>query len=431
MDQIAILADDFTSVTDCTIPFAGRGLSTAALLEVPQGAFPPVQVLGLNTDSRALLPQDAYRRNLQAAQRLREGGYQRVYKSVDSTLRGNLGAELDGVLDGLGKAVALIAPAFPHYGRTTIGGVHYLNGARLEDSPIARDPACPAKESEIIKILGRQSRRKAARLGLESIRAPHAQFAEAVGALHAQGVGLIVLDAETEGDLEQIARHAALMEPCLVVGSTGLSRHLPEQWCLKKQAENTSHPTTQKPIIVAAASVSPITSGQVAALVEEGGAERCLVSPDEAALGNLASLLTRGEAVLHRGVDLVLQVDASPQARERSQRAAREAGLSSNQMGERIVAALSALVEKWISQGLTEGVVLTGGDMAQALLQRCNSPGISLYGEVEPGIPAGWLMGRYRCLAVTKAGAFGTPRALCAARRFLKAGSQVPLENHR
>ena len=398
MDQIAILADDFTSVTDCTIPFAGRGLSTAALLEVPQGAFPPVQVLGLNTDSRALLPQDAYRRNLQAAQRLREGGYQRVYKSVDSTLRGNLGAELDGVLDGLGKAVALIAPAFPHYGRTTIGGVHYLNGARL---------------------------------GLESIRAPHAQFAEAVGALHAQGVGLIVLDAETEGDLEQIARHAALMEPCLVVGSTGLSRHLPEQWCLKKQAENTSHPTTQKPIIVAAASVSPITSGQVAALVEEGGAERCLVSPDEAALGNLASLLNRGEAVLHRGVDLVLQVDASPQARERSQRAAREAGLSSNQMGERIVAALSALVEKWISQGLTEGVVLTGGDMAQALLQRCNSPGISLYGEVEPGIPAGWLMGRYRCLAVTKAGAFGTPRALCAARRFLKAGSQVPLENHR
>ena len=172
-------------------------------------------------------------------------------------------------------------------------------------------------------------------------------------------------------------------------------------------------------MIVAAASVSPVTGEQVERLLEEGAAERCLLSPAQAAFGGLEAPAAQAEAILRRGSDLILQVDASPQARESSAAAARKAGVSQGEMGARIAAALSRLAGELLSQGLSKGVVLTGGDMAQAVLEYFGSGGMELWGEVEPGIPAGRLLGG-GCLAVTKAGAFGTPQALCAARRWLK-----------
>ena len=63
MYHTAVIADDFTSVTDCTIAFTNRGLSTAALTCVPDGTPPQAQVLGLNTDSRTVEPKVAYERN--------------------------------------------------------------------------------------------------------------------------------------------------------------------------------------------------------------------------------------------------------------------------------------------------------------------------------------------------------------------------------
>ncbi len=423
MYHAAVIADDFTSVTDCTIPFAFRGLSTAALISVPRQDLPRTQVVGLNTDSRTRSPEEAYQRNREVGQLLRGAGCRWVYKSVDSTLRGNLGAEIDGVMDGMGFETAIVAPAFPLYGRTTSQGVHYLNGSRLEDSPIARDPSCPARESELPKILTAQSKRRAACLGIQAVRGSAQAFARAVEELRGQGYGLIVLDAETEDDLERIARHVA-KESYLVVGSTGLARHMAQQWCAGAEAGGAAPEKTRKPVIVAVASVSPVTETQVEYLLKEGNAGRTLVSPRQAAFGSVDAYAAQAEAILREGRDLILQVDPSRQARQESEKAAGEAGLSQKAVGERIAEALSRLAKGLLAQGLSEGIVMTGGDMAQGILHTFESPGMELWGEVEPGIPAGRLMGPVQYLAVTKAGAFGTENALCAAREWIKEEEQ-------
>lgn len=420
MYHTAVIADDFTSVTDCTMPFACRGLSTAAMLSVPEGDFPQARILGMNTDSRTVEPKVAYDRNKAAALVLKQAGCTHIYKSVDSTLRGNLGAEIDGVMDGLELPLALVAPAFPHYGRTTLEGIHYLNGARLEDSPIARDPACPATESEIAKILAAQSDRKSGRLGLDVVRDTTEAFAAAVSRLQAEGCSFIIPDVETEEDLGRVAAHSTALARCLVVGSTGLSRHVAEQWCTDDDTAAVPAPQTEQPVIVAAASVSPVTAGQVERLLEEPGVARCLISPTQAAFGSMEEYAARAEAILKDGLDLVLQVDSSPEARAQSEQAAREAGLTRTETAARIAGAMSALTAGLLSAGLGGAVVMTGGDMAQAVLETFCSPGMELWGEVEPGIPAGRLMGATPCLAVTKAGAFGTPDALRTARSILK-----------
>ena len=420
MYQAAVIADDFTSVTDCTISLASRGLSAAALLDIPEGFPPAARVIGLNTESRTQTPEEAYTRSRTAAEKLCEAGCRHIYKSVDSTLRGNLGAEIDGVMDGFGFSLAIVAPAFPHYGRTTIGGFHYLNGCLLENSYIASDPACPAKDSEIRRILETQSRRKAGLLTLSTVRRNGKEFREAVRALRSEGCELLIADAETEDDLGRIAEHAAALEPCLAVGSTGLIRHMADRWCGDTAANGVPFRKTEKGILVLAASVSPVTAAQIEELLKEGTAGRCLVPPGEAAFGEIREYVDQGAKILKDGFDLVFQVDASAEARERSALAARRAGLADGEVGERIVEAFSKAAAELLSLGISDAVVMTGGDMARAVLQEFGCDGMELYGEVEPGIPIGRLMGTKNFLAVTKAGAFGTPRALCTACSMLK-----------
>lgn len=431
MFQVAVIADDFTSVTDCTISFAAHGLTTAALISVPEGEYPPSQVIGLNTDSRVIAPQIAYERNKAAAEQLRRQGCRHLYKSVDSTLRGNLGAEIDGVMDGCGASLALVAPAFPHYGRTTVNGFHYLNGNLLENSPIARDPSCPAKESEIAKILRTQSGRKSALLPLDIVRGDDQSFLEAVRSMQSDGYELLIADAETEDDLGRVAKLAAVLENALVVGSTGLVRHMAACWSSGNDAEGIPFQKTDKNIIVAAASVSPVTAGQVEQLLLTNQAARCLVPPDVIAFGDVGEYEELAAAILESGQDLVLQVDSSPKARKRSSQAGKLAGVTDTEVGARIVKALARITAGLLSNGLSEAVVMTGGDMAQAVLQEFGSGGMELYGEVEPGIPIGRLMGDNQYLAVTKAGAFGTPQALLTACAMLRQRSESTLlKNH-
>lgn len=420
MNDIVIIADDFTSVTDCATPFAQLGMSAAALINLTDGSIPQVQVLGVNTDSRTLPSAQARNKNLKVTEKLRQSGYSLLYKSIDSTLRGNIGAEIDGVMEGGGFSLALIAPAFPHYGRVTLKGIHYLNGQRLENSPIARDPSCPAKESEIRKIIGLQSPQKTACIALNTVRLPSEAFAKRIKALQKQGYMYFVLDVETEADLNIIAGHTACFEKCLIVGSTGLARHLAIKQCSGGTEREGKRFRNQKPVIVAAASASPVTAEQIQVMAAEGGVKRYLISPAEAAFGDISPLFHSAQRDLADGMDVIFQIDASPKVREEAAQVGRFHGISQNNMGFRIARALAGLSCALLDLKLSESIVMTGGDMAQAILTQCASEGMELYGEVEPGIPLGRLMGSFPYLAVTKAGAFGTPRALSKARQMLK-----------
>src|SRR5207244_1132678 len=68
-------------------------------------------------------------------------GTKLIFKKVDSTLRGNVAAELGGALRAmraqaspLSRVAVLFAPAFPACGRTTVNGRQLVNGKPLDDS---------------------------------------------------------------------------------------------------------------------------------------------------------------------------------------------------------------------------------------------------------------------------------------------------------
>ncbi len=100
-------------------------------------------------------------------------------------------------------------------------------------------------------------------------------------------------------------------------------------------------------------------------------------------------------------------------------------GISVQELAHRIAARTTHVAKTVLQEGpepTVAGVVVTGGDMAQAMLSHLGVTGINLLDEVSPGIPVGLLCGTSvgGLRVVTKAGGFGTAEALVEAATFLR-----------
>src|SRR5262245_17358109 len=142
MADVLVVADDLTGGNATGALFARRGLRAVTVREIAHAHryAPDVDVIVVNTGTRHAPPAEA--RAAVAAVVAALGDVRLVVKRVDTTLRGNVGAELDGVLDAL-PARALCVPAFPAAGRTTVGGMHLVDGVPLAETDAARDPLAP------------------------------------------------------------------------------------------------------------------------------------------------------------------------------------------------------------------------------------------------------------------------------------------------
>jgi hypothetical protein len=95
-------------------------------------------VVVLNTNSRPDSPAEAARKVFACGQYVSQLGVSRVYKKIDSTMRGNVGAELDALMESLGVRSVVITPAFPAVGRTVVEGILLIEGVPWETDSVRR-----------------------------------------------------------------------------------------------------------------------------------------------------------------------------------------------------------------------------------------------------------------------------------------------------
>jgi uncharacterized protein YgbK (DUF1537 family) len=189
---LGIVADDLTGSMDSSGYFASRGLSTVVILDPD---FPSdADVVVINTNSRAEDPDVASRRVKQAVKSLRG---RVVYKKIDSTLRGNIGVELKAAMSEMTGEKAIVAPAFPAVGRTTVNGILLVNGVPVAETQFANDPISPVKESNISNLLRQTMEYRVGGVSLEGIDAGveplYRQISRMAGAIspyhHCPGIG--------------------------------------------------------------------------------------------------------------------------------------------------------------------------------------------------------------------------------------------------
>src|SRR5918998_1843855 len=150
--RVAIIADDLTGAADTGVQLARAGYRTAvAFRDAPIPPAEDLDAVALDTDSRAMPAGFAAKRVLEAARAVREARI--VYKKLDSTLRGPVAAELAAALEATGRARAVVAPAFPSAGRTTVDGVQLVRGVPVHETEAKNDPRTPVREGHLPTLL--------------------------------------------------------------------------------------------------------------------------------------------------------------------------------------------------------------------------------------------------------------------------------------
>lgn len=426
----AVIADDLTGAGDTGVQFARAGLRTRALMgEWKDEAVRETDVIVVNTESRGLPPERAYERVAEAAARLRAVGARPVYKKIDSTLRGPVGAKLDAVLDAFGLELAVVCPAFPDNGRAVVGGFLLVGGQPVARTAIGRDPVAPVKESFLPALLAGQTRRPVRHLDLREVEAGPQRLADSLAASRQPGGSVVVVDAATDDDLEVIASAAGQVEggSVLLVGSAGLARPLARRLAGEGRGQVGAGGAPRPPVLVAVGSVNPVSREQLKRLSERQESELVEIDVAAALRGGpgwqeaLARAQARLRAALEKGRTALLTTPAGPGEVEAARTAGEGRGMSAAEVARRVASALAEVAAAALEQESLSGVVVTGGDTARALLDVLGADGIDLVSEVLPGIPLGTVHGGRRpgLRIVTKAGGFGGPEALVQAVGYL------------
>jgi uncharacterized protein YgbK (DUF1537 family) len=325
-----------------------------------------------------------------------------LYKKIDSTLRGNVGAEVEAAMGG--RRFAVFAPAFPAAGRIVQGGRVLVSGMELADTELWRREGGGQDPDPLAMLAAAGLRAEAAPLTL--VRGDG--LAAWLRARAAAGVRAAVCDAATEADLQAIAvAGGALDRPVLWVGSGGLARHLREATGADAPAGAiAARRLPNRPVLVAVGSLAAVSRAQLAVLAGRAGVVRVEIAPElllaDAASASWRQAVQRLNAALAEPA--VATVAVSIQADAASDPALRGAALA-----KALGRLLAPLLER------AGGLVATGGETARALLAAAGIPSLRLAGEVEPGVPLGIALGTGKARGlpvVTKAGAFGNEATL-------------------
>ncbi|WP_158904445.1 four-carbon acid sugar kinase family protein [Burkholderia sp. L27(2015)] len=437
--SLLIIADDLSGAADCAIGFASAGRSTVVTLAsgaATSGAAHTAQILAADTDTRRLTPPEAAQRSVEAWQALHAPG-RRLYKKIDSTLRGNWAAEVAALQSLAG--LAIVAPAFPATGRTLRAGRVLVHGAPLETTETWQLEGLdkPADVSAMLEAAGLRT----AQIDVAAVRGAPDALHQRIVALSRDGIQALIVDAETSEDLLALAQvTAAVTEPLFWVASGGLARELATLHALfdavPGRVESAAEPAQQGAILILVGSLSAVSERQCAMLRERAGVEEMIVPPALLRAGrsdrNWAIWQARIGAQLEASADLLLRIgrdDAFDPAQ-----------------GAQLSTALAALVAPHFAH--VAGLIATGGETARAMLSEAGIDSLELLAEIEAGVavarpcrspselhrePHGLShdpshdsshdaapRSSHRPAVVTKAGAFGTEHALYAAYLHLR-----------
>ena len=348
---LGAVADDVTGATDLASVLVREGMRTTLRIGVPDRLEAEADAVVVALKSRTAPVEQAVRESVGSLRALRAWGAERFYFKVcstfDSTPRGNIGPVADALLDELGSTYAVVTPAYPANGRTVYKGYLFVGDVLLSESSMREHPLTPMTDSNLVRVLQRQTARPVGRLGT-----PHVTYA--------------IADAVSDEDLRALgAAHAHLP---LLVGGAGLALGLPAAYGYTGPAATAPH--VDGPAIVLAGSLSAATREQI---VRFGGG-----IPVDRYDGY------RGETALVHG------------------------GERNGRSPEEIEAALAEVAVDAVAKGARR-IVVAGGETSGAVVAALGVAELAVGEEIAPGVPWMTTLEEPRLSFALKSGNFGGP----------------------
>jgi uncharacterized protein YgbK (DUF1537 family) len=386
---LGCIADDYTGASDLANTLTRCGLRTVQTIGVPADdlPLPEVDAVVVSLKSRSIEAGAAVERSRASEKWLRGRGADHVLFKIcstfDSTDKGNIGPVTDALRADSGDAIVLVTPAFPATGRTIYQGNLFVGSVPLNESPLKDHPLNPMHDSNLVRVLARQSKSKIGLVDLAVLtRGPDAVRTK-LAELAKQGIGAAIIDAVFDSDLETIG--AVALDHKLSVGASGIGLGLARALVASGRVKpNASDAMANAPVGGPAACLAGSCSQ--ATLQQVGNAERVMpvlhLDPEQVIAGREEArrAVAWARDRIKDGPVLIASSSTPAEVAALQSRHGRDAA------GHAIEQAMADIAEGLVAAGVRR-LVVAGGETSGAAVDRLKIPGFLVGAEISAGVP--------------------------------------------
>ena len=416
MNKLLVIADDLTGAIDTGAQFSKKGVPSLVLMaeQLSFDGIDGVDCLVVDTESRHLPGEEARRIVAGVTANALAHGFRHFYKKTDSALRGNIGAELAGLLEAGGDTCLTFVPAFPKIRRATRNGIHYIDDVEVGQSVFSKDPFTPVTLSSVADIIRLQT-------GVMTENITSDAYEKA--ALMPEKKTIRILDAESVADLESIGAQLKRGNNLnLLAGCAGFAEILPE--LLDLPARELKWERSAGNILVISGSVNPITVEQLA-YGEQSGFSAFTLSdeqkldesyPDSDACGGFARRVA--DELERTGRVIVRAAENAAEAAQLTRGGKEKNAI--NELSRRVADSIGEITLRILSRAQVGSLAIFGGDTLHGVLSKIGGGGVIPLNELSPGVVAAKIVSDLHSgIIITKSGGLGDKDVLRRIEEFV------------
>ena len=393
MQKYIVIADDLTGSNATCSLFKKIGLRAASILKLQGDINYDVDVISYSTASRGLDKEEAYKKVSEAIKILKNKDVLVYNKRIDSTLRGNIGTEINAMLDNLeDDRIAVVIPSYPDSGRIVVNKTMLVNGVLLENSDAGKDPKTPIKTSCVESLVQKDIKYSSTYFTLSDIAQPIEEIAKKIQEAIKKS-RVLIFDAVNNEDIIKISKAIIHSDINIITVDPG-----PFTLYYSKELQKKNH--LEKKILMVIGSVTATTKKQIEYILQEE--DIFLVKMKVEDFFEKETCLKEIERVISfikKGIvsyDLFL-VTTSPIGDEKKadlQKLAENLNTTVEEISKIIANTLTETVVKILKETEKfEGVYSSGGDITIALLEKLKAIGVEIREEVIPLAAYGRIIG--------------------------------------
>ena len=393
MQKYIVIADDLTGSNATCSLFKKIGLRAASILKLQGDINYDVDVISYSTASRGLDKEEAYKKVSEAIKILKNKDVLVYNKRIDSTLRGNIGTEINAMLDNLeDDRIAVVIPSYPDSGRIVVNKTMLVNGVLLENSDAGKDPKTPIKTSCVESLVQKDIKYSSTYFTLSDIAQPIEEIAKKIQEAIKKS-RVLIFDAVNNEDIIKISKAIIHSDINIITVDPG-----PFTLYYSKELQKKNH--LEKKILMVIGSVTATTKKQIEYILQEEDIflvkmkvedffekETCLKE-----IERVISFIKKGIA----SYDLFL-VTTSPIGDEKKadlQKLAENLNTTVEEISKIIANTLTKTTVKILKEiQKFEGIYSSGGDITIALLEKLKAIGVEIREEVIPLAAYGRIIG--------------------------------------
>ncbi len=411
--MIYIIADDLTGATDTGVQLKKKGYNTLVFIAEKLHTInnldkknKNVDVFVIDSESRDLAKDEAKVRLKELMRGLRIADSDIIYKKVDSTLRGNIGVEIEEIMKKFNRDICIFAPSYPPNRRVVVGGYLLVQDQPLGMSKYYGGELDKEEASYIPSLLKQDTNFSVGKIDLKEVMRGPENILKRINYLVKDNKKIIVFDAIEDYHLENIFKSCLnFAGSVLYAGSAGLATHFPHITSGSKQEKkiNPIPGNEDLSFLVVIGTRRKIMNTQIDYLKEKADVE--VLNVDIQKLFNNESkyldiYFQKARDVLTGKRHLILK-NISVSTSEIN-------GLSQRELEITVRDYLGKLSAKIVKDCSINNIIISGGDTSLGFCKAMGINNLEIQAEILPGIPLSKSsINKHKIKIVTKAGGFG------------------------